>query len=1321
MSDHHQRNTSAGGFFSNIFRSLVSRRSDADNSEQVVTNDVEMSSNDHSNNVDAHNTTTRIPAVTVDDDYDREIPPLQDVSDSEDEGEDDMYLNVGASMPPSSEVSNAPSPMTQSSSNAPSPLPAPHRSSQRRARVEDDDDQERDRRHPSERVNDSLNPSISSNDNDNNTLPRRHPAISVSIDLGPGPSGPIPIPIGRGQGQHFRVRHHHHNHNQDENSTNGPSRLLPGVSLMEFTNQQLQQPQQPSNSNPMPAQSRQQPHRHTHPPFPGPGIVVPLPVVALPGLFRALSASLRPPNSDEPPPGPDIFTLFGGLGGPPEEKEDTVKGKQVVAGLEVVPTGLVHRLARANRELGEGEDGMDGAGCAICWEKLIPDETGDVTEAVAKSEVGSSSSAYASSVAPAEEKTSGSLTSASEATSDESETKIVSLPCAHIFHAACLVPWFSRPRQTTCPVCRFDLDPEGLIWGMSRSRRGMGGGLGGGFFGMNDFMRMFGGPAPASNQNGEAERREGEANGAQHEGAGQGQGAPRVEGENEGTGQAGQVLRDLFELGRALGVGRDGPIQAVGGTQPVSAGSDAAPGTAQAPTAQDTAERAGDNTMQPPLNNSRPTSAASNEQPQSVTAATGEQTDAGNGDQRQVPGDEQLREMVHRFVSGLFGGAIGGPNQPNVRVLNTGRMGGPIQVVIDMPPRRQASDDAAQPPGTGGAPVTSAPPASENITNPTPAQSPHNPPTNNQNHSGDAQLPPQNDDRNSPPLADLFDIFLGTGPPPPPTGGGGDRIPRELFDFLRRPQPGNADHLPDAPPPGVGGLDLDGDVIMDFLDTDEEEFEASMARFEHRHRRTQSDSSTFPPHPQDRNGASASSSQQTHYEPSQPQQSGSPSSTQSASPPQQQPSRPHVHRHSIPGGYVSMVTGTADSMDDAMRQIMGAISTPHPSAQRRARAPPSPSSHGSRETEQRTWQDESERVRVGSPPLRFTSAPGGQFPPSMRVPGRPAPHLPPHILTPAGGEMQPLSPFSASQRAAQGRGRQASAQMPNISAPVDGELPPLPPFTAGQRETQERGRAQTSQVPNVFAPWMNMGTTSSRRTPLRSSSMAEQRSSRTRPAQASSSTSFSDPPRPQSQPQSRPQPPSPVQTPASPVFDEETPMTFSQFLRTTAGLPRAPPPGRRGRPPKKWSAPLPPGLTLRERIEKKEREAGLRCADPSCGVGPNDDEPFVEGQKKQVRIRAKKSVKGKEKEEANGEEVHVCDHSFHPSCLVSAHRVAMSMYARDEEEVGEEVEVECSFCRSGGVYLIARFVYLIIHVISVGRAILITSHHSYLYYLYRTL
>lgn len=45
---------------------------------------------------------------------------------------------------------------------------------------------------------------------------------------------------------------------------------------------------------------------------------------------------------------------------------------------------------------------------------------------------------------------------------DASESrKIVSLPCAHLFHNLCVAPWLSEKREPTCPVCIFNLDPEG--------------------------------------------------------------------------------------------------------------------------------------------------------------------------------------------------------------------------------------------------------------------------------------------------------------------------------------------------------------------------------------------------------------------------------------------------------------------------------------------------------------------------------------------------------------------------------------------------------------------------------------------------------------------------------------------------------------------------------------------------------------------------------------------------------------------------------------------------------------------------------------------
>jgi len=38
--------------------------------------------------------------------------------------------------------------------------------------------------------------------------------------------------------------------------------------------------------------------------------------------------------------------------------------------------------------------------------------------------------------------------------------EVLALPCHHAFHAACLHPWLAT--QTTCPTCRFDIDPSSL-------------------------------------------------------------------------------------------------------------------------------------------------------------------------------------------------------------------------------------------------------------------------------------------------------------------------------------------------------------------------------------------------------------------------------------------------------------------------------------------------------------------------------------------------------------------------------------------------------------------------------------------------------------------------------------------------------------------------------------------------------------------------------------------------------------------------------------------------------------------------------------------
>jgi hypothetical protein len=144
-------------------------------------------------------------------------------------------------------------------------------------------------------------------------------------------------------------------------------------------------------------------------------------------------------------------------------------------------------------------------------------------------------------------------------------------------------------------------------------------------------------------------------------------------------------------------------------------------------------------------------------------------------------------------------------------------------------------------------------------------------------------------------------------------------------------------------------------------------------------------------------------------------------------------------------------------------------------------------------------------------------------------------------------------------------------------------------------------------------------------------------------------------------------------------------------------------------PRKKWAPPPAPGLTLRQRVEKKEQEAGLRCCHMSCGVGPSDEDPWVkisqEGMK-QLSIRASPTDestrivdsgvgldqlaldKGTDGDAMKQTRPSVCPHTFHSGCLVSSERVSLALRDAEVTFVGpegkEEVEVSCSICRGIG-------------------------------------
>lgn len=151
------------------------------------------------------------------------------------------------------------------------------------------------------------------------------------------------------------------------------------------------------------------------------------------------------------------------LGGePPEEKEDPERAKKLVDGLERVPIGLVKRMTRLDgvpgaHEDSTGTDGGEAPGCAICWDGLLPEEPSE------DAKLQSDSTTPLKSEHPTEGSDSNPAVS-DPAPVEDTSTTIICLPCSHVFHASCLIPWFSKPKHTTCPTCRFDIDPMNLTY-----------------------------------------------------------------------------------------------------------------------------------------------------------------------------------------------------------------------------------------------------------------------------------------------------------------------------------------------------------------------------------------------------------------------------------------------------------------------------------------------------------------------------------------------------------------------------------------------------------------------------------------------------------------------------------------------------------------------------------------------------------------------------------------------------------------------------------------------------------------------------------------
>ncbi|KAL5632540.1 hypothetical protein ACGC1H_005476 [Rhizoctonia solani] len=166
-------------------------------------------------------------------------------------------------------------------------------------------------------------------------------------------------------------------------------------------------------------------------------------------------------NNGMPPLPPFFFGLPPFMfGGNTEAPADPKRAERLANGLKVVEDGLLKRW--------KSVCGDEGAVCAVCYGELLEEPGIEKDDVKDQSEDKAPEAQEPKPDLAADEHERNLLEALKRREEMEKleereralklETAVLAFPCGHVFHRTCLLPWLSR--HTTCPTCRFDIDPK---------------------------------------------------------------------------------------------------------------------------------------------------------------------------------------------------------------------------------------------------------------------------------------------------------------------------------------------------------------------------------------------------------------------------------------------------------------------------------------------------------------------------------------------------------------------------------------------------------------------------------------------------------------------------------------------------------------------------------------------------------------------------------------------------------------------------------------------------------------------------------------------